>query len=333
MENQDYIKEKYTGNYVRSNSLDELKEFTRQLEQCVCKIKFGEKGSGTGFFCEIKNNEWNSIKALVTNNHVLNEKDIVPGKIIKISIYDDKYEYEIKIDESRKIYTDEKYDITFIELSKKDGIKDISFLQIDMKIFEDINAENYKNKNIYLLHYPKGNKAEISKGIIKNISEDNYTIIHNCNTIPGSSGAPLMNESNLKVLGIHKGSSNTKNYNLGTLLKEPINIFLSNIKSQIKEKDNGKQDVHKDNKNEEEINEKEKIIKNEKEENNDSFIYKLNFLKKSIESNIRKRNEEDISKFSSFFGKNEENDDEKIGKNEENDDEKVEAFSMVIEKN
>ena len=56
------------------------------------------------------------LKAIVTNNHVLKENDILKGKKIKFSLNNDENQYEIIIDESWKTYSSEKYDISFIEM-------------------------------------------------------------------------------------------------------------------------------------------------------------------------------------------------------------------------
>ena len=69
---------------------------------------------------------------------------------------------------------------------------------------------------------------EISAGIIQSISEDEdkKNIYHLCDTSGGSSGSPIINKTNFQVIGIHKGAPRGgKNYNLGTLLKEPIEKF------------------------------------------------------------------------------------------------------------
>ena len=73
-------------------------------------------------------------------------------------------------------------------------------------------------------HHPNIN-VEFSTGIIHNIIEynDNYsTILHFCETQFGSSGSPIINLDNYKVLGIHKGTLKNRNYNIGTFLKIPI---------------------------------------------------------------------------------------------------------------
>lgn len=112
----------------------------------------------------------------MTNNHVLNEAQILPGKEISFSINNGKIQKKILIDNSRKIYTDKKYDITIIEIKKDDGLKSDSFLEIDNEIFEGIPNEKFDKKPIYLLHYPKGIEIKKADGLIKNINNENYTI-------------------------------------------------------------------------------------------------------------------------------------------------------------
>ena len=69
-----------------------------------------------------------------------------------------------------------------------------------------------------------GLKSSVSYGKIDHI--DNYEIIYNAATQFGSSGGPILNLNNYKVFGIHIGS--IINNNCGTLLKNPINEFISN---------------------------------------------------------------------------------------------------------
>ena len=54
----------------------------------------------------------------------------------------------------------------------------------------------FLRKYVFLLHYPKGREMNYSAGIISNISEDNFTIQHKCDSSSGSSGGPLINSEN-----------------------------------------------------------------------------------------------------------------------------------------
>ena len=80
------------------------------------------------FFCKIQYTYNITLKVLMTNNHVLNEQDILSGKKIKFSINNELIFYEIEINETRKIYTNKKYDITIIEIGENDKLDKISFL-------------------------------------------------------------------------------------------------------------------------------------------------------------------------------------------------------------
>ena len=103
-------------------------------------------------------------------------------------------------------------------------------------MFNNDNYNIYNQKSVYLVHYPKGKKMEYSPGAIKNISLDNYNIEHYCPSEKGSSGCPIINLLNYKVIGIHKGSKEKSNFNLGTLIKGPIKEFneLYNVNEIIK---------------------------------------------------------------------------------------------------
>ena len=95
-------------------------------------------------------------------------------------------------------------DITCIKLKKNEyDIND--YLRIDEDIYNknEINRL-FKNKKIYTISFPKGNQS-ITEGEFLNL-EDNYCFYHNCFTSLGSSGAPILNSDNMKVIGIHKGT-------------------------------------------------------------------------------------------------------------------------------
>ena len=226
MEKEKYIKEKNLLNMPKAIPIGVLEFLIPKSKESVCKIYCSDNGHGTGFFCNIPNN-WSILKVLMTNNHVLNENDISIGHQIKFSINNEMKYYNILIDKSRKVYTSIKYDITIIELKPNDKLEDISFFDIDNQLFKENLKEIFNKRQLYLLHYPKGKEIEYSIGLIQNISEDNYTIRHLCDSSEGSSGGPLINSINFQVIGIHKGGAEgAQNYNLGTFLKEPIEEYI-----------------------------------------------------------------------------------------------------------
>ena len=219
--------EKSLDDYPLPVTIDKTRIILKQMENYICKIE-NKNGNGTGFFCYIPNNNNKLLPVLITNNHVINQDTINKNKIL-ISFNKDKklIQKQIKLNENRKIYTNEQYDTTIIEIIKeKDEID--NFLELDDNILNEYI--NVYNKSIYVIQYPKigyYQEASVSYGILKDIQDD-YNIIHYCSTQHGSSGSPILNLENNKVIGIHKESSVKFNFNKGTLINFPIKEFLNN---------------------------------------------------------------------------------------------------------
>ena len=184
----------------------------------ICKIS-GSK-IVTGFFCKIRYKD-NLIPVLITAFHALDENYLIQNNTLKLYINGESK--IINIDKNSILYSSkaEKYDIIIIKIYE-DYIND--YLEIDENIFK-INSENtYKSEQIYILHFPYSGKPSISYGYgIEQISA--YDIKHLCNTLPGSSGGPILSRLTNKIIGIHKACINKKNirYNIGTFLKFPLN--------------------------------------------------------------------------------------------------------------
>ena len=256
----DYEKEKMLNRMPIPVPLEGLKKIIYQMENCLCKIFQENGGKGTGFFCNIPY-YGKTIPFLLTNNHVLNKNDIEDNKIIRLTINDKPK--KIKIDKTRKKYTNEELDITFIEIKPdKDDIN------IFMELDNDINKNNttleleYMKKSIYIIQYLKG-ELNVSYGLIDNLIEGKK-INHCCNTEEGSSGSPILSLKTYKIIGIHYGGNNNKNF--GTFIKYAIEQFEK--EKQIKYKN--------------EINLKYKI-----EEYEEDAKYNI-FGKKFVEKNYNK---------------------------------------------
>ena len=224
------IKEIFIESSLHPVSIEQTEIILDQMKNCVCKIhKEGKKG--TGFFMQVPYDN-QILNLLITNNHVLNEQDIIIGNTINISLNNEKIFKNIKIDLNRKKYTNKDLDVTLIEIKHEDNIE--NYLLLDDKIMNnDIDNYNnlYKSESLYILNYINGKDIFNSQGILNNINENK--IIHKCNTDTGSSGSPILLLKNNKVIGVHYGASkHNKNFNFGTLLKKPL---LEYINENIKE--------------------------------------------------------------------------------------------------
>ena len=163
---------------------------------------------------------------LITNYHVLEDEDILEGKEIEISLNNDRVNYKLLIDKNRKIFTNDiPYDVTIIEIRQEDNFEFIQFLEVDENINKENPNEIYRKLYVYLLHYPSGFNAEYCLGKIKDIDMNDCHIEHLCQTNNGSSGSPLINSENNKVMGFHKGKEENDEWNVGTYLKGPIEKF------------------------------------------------------------------------------------------------------------
>lgn len=218
---------------LKINGENKLDRFSQQenilkkAENCVCKINKIKGGTGPGFLCNIPfPNNNNLLPVLITSNNTLGKNDINEGKEIDISLNNGTLSYTIMIDENRKKYTNSRsFGITIIEIKKEDGLDTSLFFEIDENIYENRLNDEYKDKPIYLIEYSLEENINYSIGLLKSIDEDNINFIYSCQNIGESSGCPLLNSSNYKIMGIQKGKVDNEELNKGILIKLPIEKF------------------------------------------------------------------------------------------------------------
>ena len=204
---------------------ESTEEILNQMKNCIFKI-INKSEKGTGFFCQVIYEE-KKIPILMTNFHVISDEFIQQNNKIRITLNNDKEIKIINLDNKRKIYTNKELDITIIEIKDNDKIN--NYLEFDDKLFIENSEITYEYETIYIPQYPKGEKSSVSYGILQEINGD--IILHKCSTEYGSSGSPILNTKNNKLLGIHKGNTNNFKFNGGIFLKKPINKFIEYIKN------------------------------------------------------------------------------------------------------
>ena len=178
MDMEEYQPEKLTNKSPQSLSSEQMQLAIFQMQNCICKIKVANK-VGTGFFLKLPfPDSFNLLPVLITNNHILNENDLSKSKIIEFSINNEEKIFKIYIDDSRRIITNDIKDFTIIEIKPSDSINQKSFLEVDQFIYNNNLNEIYKNKQIYIIHYPNGENAKFSNGRIGGITEDSNIIRH-----------------------------------------------------------------------------------------------------------------------------------------------------------
>ena len=219
---EDRNKEKYISISPEPVSLKGTLNIIDQMNNCICRIF--NKGKGTGFFTKIPFHS-KLLPVLITNNHIIDQNDI--KNKIKIIIYlnNDKKERVIKLDENRIRYTNEKLDITIIEIKDEDKLNN-KYIELDDRIINyfklnEIDEPNYlnniySNESIYIPNYPEDKDIVVSYGKPPKLNESE--INHYCSTKEGSSGSPILLINNQKLIGIHYGSKDHFNFNKGTLI-------------------------------------------------------------------------------------------------------------------
>ena len=245
-------KEKYILSSPELVSLNGTEEILNQMKNSVCRIY--NNGNGTGFFTKIPYKS-KMLPVLITNNHIINNDDILNNKIITLYLNNDKKTKTIKLNRNRLTYTNEQFDVTIIEI--KEDIDNFSknYLELDDEIINYFNLnkkENpiyisniYTNNSIYLINYPENNDVAVSYGKPPNISESK--IMHFCTTKEGSSGSPILLIKNQKLIGIHYGSSIKNDYNNGTLLIYSIIGFGNKNNNNLSLKNNYVIGINKEN--------------------------------------------------------------------------------------
>ena len=259
-------------------TLEQTQNILNQMKNSICKIIKREEG-GTGFFCRIPfPDSLNFLPVLITCHHILGEKDILNGQKIIFTLNEDKITYSILINNERKTYTNKIYNITIIEILKKDGLDSKSFLDLDIGITSDKVENKYIKEEVYLIGYNEENML-YSLGLIESI-KNKYNIIHSCSSGLGTSGSPILNLKNYKVIGVHIGVLKRiiNPLKKALLIIEAINDFNNSIKGK-----NKLNNIIEDKK------EYSKIIRLRKEYENS--INEINKLKKELEKE-RLKNEE-----------------------------------------
>ena len=275
---------------VNKNEIIEL----FKMETSMCKIYFESTennqlkiGKGTGFFCEIDDENIPIKYGLFTNNHILNESRIEVGSFINTKIFDKKNnEYinkEFKITKERKTITNKELDYTCIELFEKDGIKD--FFKIDKDAL-NVDKNLLKENEIFILQFLEENEISFSMGKILSVRD--IKLIYNASTKEGASGSPIIRRTiSNNILGIHCGSekkdenqNKAKKYasfNAGIL----FDLILNDIKIQILEK-NLNNPILKVNNINENINENEDVNLNSNDNKNEKVNVSPNYSPKKI---------------------------------------------------
>ena len=115
-------------------------EQSKDLLKVICRIVLENGINGTGFFLRFKiDQEW--FNCLISNEHIITEYSITNNNIIYIH-YENYKIANIKLDKNKryiKSFTDQKLDISVIEILDEDNINRKGFLEPDLDIDNNNN--------------------------------------------------------------------------------------------------------------------------------------------------------------------------------------------------
>ena len=197
-------------------SFEQTKKILEQMENYICKIIIDKVTKGTGFLCKIPLHGDNKLApVLITNNNVINDDILARKKDIIIELFCTSSIKQKKLNLSnRTAYNNKKLGISIIEIVNKDGFKNINMFELDEDMLSSGKTDKFIDKSIYMIHSNQ-KTLYVSYGLVNDIGK-NHNFVHTCKAFNGSSGSPILNLENNKIIGIH--SSTNANINEGFFL-------------------------------------------------------------------------------------------------------------------
>ena len=198
-------------------SFEQTKKILEQMGNYICKIIIDNDTKGTGFLCKIPLHGDNKLTpVLITNNNIINDNILARKKDITIESFCTSSIKSKKLNLSnRTAYNNKKLGISIIEIVNKDGFKNINMFELDEDMLSG-KTDKFIDKSIYMIHSNQ-KTLYVSYGLVNDIGKNqSYNFMHTCKAFNGSSGSPILNLENNKIIGIH--SSTNANINEGFFL-------------------------------------------------------------------------------------------------------------------
>jgi len=192
-------------------------------------------------------------------------------------------------------YFDKSLDLSILEI-KKIKNKNIKYIEFDDYLYVKDSEFFYNKESIYTIYY--GNKdIYISYGIINNLNKSELRC--SCNVYTNSSGFPIFNLNNNKLIGLYVSKSNY--FIKGIFFKFIIKELINEIKYEFKYKENIKNEINiLINIGKNDINKKIYFLDNYEYKDNEGIIHIHDNLKELNEYNTElyiDRNKEKYEKY------------------------------------
>ena len=207
-----------------NNSISNNRLLCEKAESSVVKIIVDNKVAN-GFFCRFKYFN-NSVIYLLTCYHVITKQTLDYYDEIKLRFKNNSKTLNLK--EKRNILYNDTLDFIAIEIKYKDKLN-LKTFEINENCYNyEYDNNNYNKRSVIIPCLGENNEIELSSGIIN--YSDNKIFLHNCNTKPENSGAPILFVNNAKIIGMYTGYEKQKKKNVG--------LFFQNILKYINSEQN-----------------------------------------------------------------------------------------------
>ena len=183
---------------------------------------------GTGFVCKLKIPKSDGfLPVLITTTQLYTKDDFYKDKKVEFKIQE--YTNILYIDNFRKSYISDNYEIAILEVKREDNLDVDSFLEMESD--ENFQPDKlYKNKNLGLVTFNKEDKIyEALKFTIKAINRNLYDFQYTCQLNEEFKGYPIIDIDKNKIVGLHREIDKINNVNNGMLLNVPITDFFDEI--------------------------------------------------------------------------------------------------------
>ena len=136
----------------------------------------------------------------------------------------------MKLDKKERIIkefqTELKIDVMILEIIEKDNIIDNAYFLLPYMDYDE-NNEKFLGEEIQIIQYPEGKLSYSPGKILEKKPNNDYLFYHNVNTLPGSSGSPIVLKGEEKVIAIHKGWDTIVKKNAGFFIGIIIEIMMT----------------------------------------------------------------------------------------------------------
>ena len=222
---------------IKNSTITEIDTFIYDVCKSICKISILNKVA-TGFLIKLFKKDV-PLYCLMTNEHVITTDMIDNQQEMEIYYDNEKEKRIISLNKEKRIIRDYKFlniDAIIVEILDKDNIKEDLFLLPSLDYINDFD-DLINNKKICIFQFPKGEKLSYSYGIIKSITQ--YEFTHLASTKNGSSGSPILISGIPKVIGIHKQAKKDGTENYGDFIGPIVETISKDLEFEYKIYENG----------------------------------------------------------------------------------------------